>query len=368
MSRRAPLTTPLSHLLVAFTIEFDNEFERRFAETGLGRRFGISMVMWSNFLRFVGEGISVGRLPATAGLPKARVLSTLGGMERWRYVFVGTDPDARRDGWGSARGLRSEWVVRPTRAGRKAEEIWRPLFDEIERRWEERFGTDAIGRLRQSLAAVTGQLDFELPEYIPIVGSADGMVTVIEPRPRRADAAQQLCTLLAQVLLAYTLEFERESEVSMPLSANFLRVLDESDADVRALPAIAGVSKEAVSMALRFLEKTGRVVVDNKAVRLTPTGRDAQKTARRLHGELEHAWERAYSADTVKRLRAGLDGVLEQRDGARQRLSLGLQPPPDGWRATRRYAAQTNAVIADPAGRLPHYPMVLHRGGWPDGS
>ena len=237
MSRRPPLTTPLSHLLVAFTIEFDNEFERRFAETGLGRRFGISMVMWSNFMRFVGDGISVGRLPATAGLPKARMLSTLGGMERWRYVFVGADPDARRDGWGSARGLRSEWVVRPTTAGRKAEEIWRPLFDEIERRWEERFGADAIGRLRQSLAAVTGQLDLELPEYIPIVGSADGMVTVIEPRPQQADAAQHLCTLLAQVLLAYTLEFERESEVSMPLSANFLRVLDESDADVRALPA-----------------------------------------------------------------------------------------------------------------------------------
>ena len=119
---------------------------------------------------------------------------------------------------------------------------------------------------------------------------------------------------------------------------------------------------------MRFLEKTGRIVVDDKAVRLTPTGRDAQKTARRLHGELERAWERTYGADTVQRLRAGLDGVLEQRDGARQRLSLGLQPPPNGWRATRRYAAQTNAVIADPAGRLPHYPMVLHRGGWPDGS
>ena len=35
----------------------------------------------------------------------------------------------------------------------------------------------------------------------------------------------------------------------------------------------------------------------------------------------------------------------------------GLEPYPDGWRAkVRRPEA------------LPHYPMVLHRGGYPDGS
>ena len=85
----APLSTPLSQVLVAFTIELDNEFERRFAEAAVGRRFGISLVMWSNFLRFVGDGITVGELPIVGGLPKARMLSTLGGMERWRYVYVG---------------------------------------------------------------------------------------------------------------------------------------------------------------------------------------------------------------------------------------------------------------------------------------
>jgi hypothetical protein len=25
-------------------------------------------------------------------------------------------------------------------------------------------------------------------------------------------------------------------------------------------------------------------------------------------------------------------------------------------------------MINDPSAGLPHYPMVLHRGGWPDGS
>jgi hypothetical protein len=38
-------------------------------------------------------------------------------------------------------------------------------------------------------------------------------------------------------------------------------------------------------------------------------------------------------------------------------LFRGLEPYPDGWRASVR---KPNT--------LPHYPMVLHRGGFPDGS
>ena len=60
--------------------------------------------------------------------------------------------------------------------------------------------------------------------------------------------------------------------------------------------------------------------------------------------------------------------VTGQRDGGRPRLALGLQPYPDGWRARGPYLRQTTAVLNDPGAALPHYPMVLHRGGWPDGS
>jgi DNA-binding MarR family transcriptional regulator len=382
-----PLSTPLSHALVAFTIEFDNEFERRFAETGLGRRFGVSMVMWSNFMRFVGDGITVGELPAAAGLPRARVLSTLGGMERWRYVFVSPDPargppESNRDGWGSARGLRQDWVVRPTAAGRKAQEIWRPLFDDIEGRWEERFGTDEIRELRRSLVTLIEQFDVELPEYLPIVVSANGMAADIVHRERQRTTCEDnsvprlhLSTLLAQVLLKYTVDFERESDLSLPLSANFLRVLDETGLDVRELPFVAGVSKEATSMALRLLTKTGLVAVEaasiedqTKLVHVTPKGREAQEAARLLHGDLERAWETQFGEGNVHGLRVGLQRLLDQRDGERARLSLGLQPYPEGWRATKRYVERTNAMIDDPTRTLPQYPMVLHRGGWPDGS
>jgi hypothetical protein len=355
-----PLSTPLSQLLIAFTIEFDNELDRRLTAAGVGHRLPISMVMWSNFLRFVGDGITVGELPAASGILKSRTLSTLGGMERWRYVFVsdkptGPAPESQRDGWGSARALKPEWFVRPTPVGEKTQEIAPPLFGEIERRWEQRFGADAIDELRTALAPVIEGLDVELPEYLPIVDSRNGMVAEIDQR-EGATTPTHLSELLAQVLLAYTLDFERRSELSLPLTANFVRVLGKAGLDVRELPATAGVSREATAMALNFLKKTGYVSVEAKLARLTAKGLEAKAAAHAQHAEVERGWK-------PQRLRKALAGVLDQR-----RLSEGLHPFPDGWRARKRYVEQTNAVIDDPTGRLPHYPMVLHRGGWPDGS
>jgi hypothetical protein len=117
-------------------------------------------------------------------------------------------------------------------------------------------------------------------------------------------------------------------------------------------------------MALKFLAKTGHVAVEAKLARLTPKGRDAQETAPALHADIEKRWTGRFGARPVQRLRTASQVILDQRDA----LSAGLVPPPAGWRATKPYLEQTNAVLADPTGRLPHYPMVLPRGGWPDGS
>jgi DNA-binding MarR family transcriptional regulator len=368
MPAGSPLSTLLSHVLVAFTIELDNEFERRLRESGHSPRV-TSLVMWSNFMRFVGDGITVGELPTAAGIPKARTLSTLGGMERWRYVVVGLDPQTKREGWGSARGLRDDWVVRLTPEGRAAEEIWRPLPDEIERRWRERFGAGAIEELRRSLETIVGRLEVELPEYLPIVGSANGMAADVSPVEKRDTASHlQLSALLSQALLAYTIDFERSSERSLPLTANIVRVLDEEGRSIRDLPLAAGVSKEATSMALTFLAKTGWIVVEDKLVRLTPKGRAAQEGSRRLHADVEGGWETRFGAQDLRRLRASLHGVLDRRDGEHALLARGLHPHPGGWRGTKPYLAHTEAMIENPSTGLPHYPMVLHRGGWPDGS
>ena len=315
MDPGTPLTTPLSHALVAFTIEFDNEFERRFSEAGGGARVA-SVVMWSNFLRFVGDGITVGALPGAAGLPKALIRSMVGGMERWRYVAVGPAGEpvtARRDGYGSGSRLRSDWVVRLTPAGRTAGEIWRPLFAEIETRWEERFGATTVEELSTALRTIADQLEEELPEYLPIVGTANGMAVDLPPRERRGGHSSHLhlAALLAQVLLAHAIDFERKSELSLPLSANCVRVLDETAMTARDLAVTAGVSDQATSMALRYLEKQGYVEIDAKLVRLTPRGIEARERSRRRHTEVERV-----VGDPLRR-RHGGRGSFGAREGAR---------------------------------------------------
>jgi hypothetical protein len=358
-----PLSTLLSHALLAFTIELDNEFERRFAESGERARV-VSVVMWSNLLRFVEEGTTVDELVQRAGLPRPRMLSTVGGMERWGYVRVGEETGTKRDGYGSARRVRGDLVVRPTAAGRAAAEIWPVLFGEIEARWRERFGAEAVDDLRSALEAIVEGVEVELPEYVPIVDGKDGMAAGLLPPEERVAAPrdESLTVLLAQALLAYTIDFERGSELSLPLGENVVRVLEDG-IDLRDLPLAAGMPKEAIGMALTFLTKNGYVAVEEKQVRLTPSGRAAQKSSARRHREVAEQWLERFGAGAVDRLRSTLRRVLDDA-----RLADGLRPHPDGWRATERYRAHTEAMLADPRAALPHYPIVLHRGGWPDGS
>lgn len=360
------LAVDLSRLLLAFTIELDNEFEHRMAAALPDRPFRISLVMWSNFLRFVGDGIAVGELPVAAGLPKARVLSTLGGMERWRYVYVAAAPTkkapaTKRDGYGSARALKPEWVVRPTVAGLAAREIWPALLPEIEERWRSRFGASEVDDIRAACLAVQ---DDGLPEYLPIVTGTNGMISEVSGDGPRPSDPVPLSALLAQALLAYTREFERESPLSLPLAENVVRVLGEDPVDVRELPTAAAVSPEAVAMALTYLTKQG-FVVGKKDVRLTDAGGSAADQARGTHALVERAWS---ERDGLDCLRSASSAIVEQRYGTRSRLALGLEPYPEGWRAESRYLAQTRAMLADPLTGLPRHPMVLHRGGWPDGS
>jgi DNA-binding MarR family transcriptional regulator len=368
-----PLSTLLSQVLVAQTIELDNEFEVRLAESGESARV-TSVVMWSNFLRFVGDGITVGDLAEATGLPKARVLSNLGGMERWRYVFVAPAPAERppsekRDGWGSARALRADGVVRPTAAGRASQATWPALFSELEEGWEQRFGAATLEELRSSSRAIVARLDVDLPEYVPIVAGSDGMVAGVTPRARSGPPKpSHLNASLAQIVLAYTLDFEAQSELSLALSANFARVLDEEARLVRDILVRAGVSKEATAIALGCLTKAGHATQEGstaatKYARLTAKGSEVQRRLPDIHARVEEAWRDRFGADEVARLRSALGVVLAHAD-----LSEGLRPPPGGWRASKPYRARTEALLEDPSAALPHYPLVLHRGGWPDGS
>ncbi len=99
MDGRLPLPTLLSHALVAFTIEFDNEFEHqvphRTTNHGSTTRshpvpWLVSRVMWSNFMRFVDEeGITVRELQHRLRMPAKNMRTWLTRLgEWWGYVVV----------------------------------------------------------------------------------------------------------------------------------------------------------------------------------------------------------------------------------------------------------------------------------------
>jgi hypothetical protein len=371
-----PISALLSHALVAFTIEFDNAAElqmqhrtTRHGPTG-GGVWLTSMAMWLNCMRYVGpEPI---RLGDVASLARAR--TNLDGMRRWGYVTVEPGPGDPR-----YKARKPELVLRATAKGMQAREIWQPLTGVIEQRWTDRFGADQITRLRTALAQLAAQFGPWLPDCLPILGF--GLYTrgagPRQDRYAQAEAAYEqngepgdedtaalpLPWLLARVLLAFAIGYERESRISLAVAANLLRVLDEHGVRVRDLPELTGVSKEAIAMATGFTRSTDITVIGAdpdggrwKVARLTNKGvrvRDAY--ADRVES-LEDRWRLLYGAEVMTRLRTSLER-LAGPGGPGSPLFAGLEPEPGNWRAHVR-----------PPQTLPYFPMVLHRGGYPDGS
>ena len=121
-----------------------------------------------------------------------------------------------------------------------------------------------------------------------------------------------------------------------------------------------------ITAAVGFLQRNGYAAVEDdpanrsRLVRLTDEGLAAQVKHARLAKAVEQRWRKRLGGDFGRLTKALITG---------RQLALGLQPYPDGWRAGRNpYRARTHAVLADPVSALPRYPMVLHRGGYPDGS
>jgi DNA-binding MarR family transcriptional regulator len=115
--------------------------------------------MWANFMQFVGaDGVPLRELDDLARM------TNLAGLERWGYIVVQPDPAD-----GRPAPPRRDWIVAPTAAGRRAQEVWLPLAGVIEDRWRARFGAGEISALRDALAVLIAQFDAELPPYLPVV-------------------------------------------------------------------------------------------------------------------------------------------------------------------------------------------------------
>ena len=385
-----PLSRLLSQALVAFTIEADNEAEHRMPHrtTSQGRSAGapgpwlVSLVMWENCLRYLtDDGITVADLARAARTP-----ANLDGMRRWGYLRVDPPPPRKP-------GPRS--VLYPTRAALAAQQVWRQTLTDVESRWRDRFGPAEVDGLRGSLHALAAGLPPSLPDALPILGHGlytrgrgpgddqfpglqfpglqapeadadDGAGSAADEPPGSGgvpDAGLPLPALLSRVLVAFAVEYERESAASLAISANVLRVLGDGWTPLRDLPSLGGVSKEAVSMATGFLVRNGRAETGpvpapgrGQRIRLTPSGRRARDRYGPLTAAIEDRWRARWGDALIAGLRIRLERLAGSADLASP-LVLGLEPYPAGWRARVRRPQL-----------LPHYPMVLHRGGYPDGS
>jgi DNA-binding MarR family transcriptional regulator len=380
VSEALPLSALLSQTLVAFTIEFDNEAERQLEHrtTSYGGTRGgvwlVSMAMWLNCMRYVSQDpITVGQMHRIA-----RARTNLDGMRRWGYITVTPDPAD-----GRSKPREADLLVRATPRGLRAQQAWGPLTGVIEQRWRERYGADVMDRLADSLQAIARHLGDWLPDCLPILGyglfsagtrpgenrydatRASSERQEIAGAGAGADGALPLPWLLARVLLAFAIDFELEAKISLAIAANALRLIDEKGTRIKDMPALSGVSPEGLAMATGYLEKHGLAEIGTapagerwKVARLTPAGRRAAAASRELLSAVEYRWSVRYGAVAVGDLRQALKPLVGDPAAAeRSPLFAAIEPYPDGWRASVRRPVT-----------LPYYPMVLHRGGYPDGS
>lgn len=359
MLEQRPLTTLLSQALVAFTIEFDNTWESRIVQNDSVKLFHVSQVMWSNFLRFVGKGgISVSHLSLLAGYPEKKVHPCLAGMIRWGYVKV-DEPSNR-----SKKVKPLEQRIRLTPSGSRAAEVWMPLAKEIEARWMERHGSK-VQSLRKSLTSLLCQTSLCFPHYYMVLNSSNGMRTPTPHQPHCDESeGLSLSGLLSQSLQLLSLDYEQHSEMSLAHGANLVRVLNSEGVPVKELPLCSGISKQAIAMITKFLQKKGLVEtlpIPNTArgqmVRLTDLGLIAQQDYLTSHIQAEKRWSKRFSSTVIEQLRQVLETIVLPSEQGISPLLQGLIPPSQVWRAKW-----------PPIKDLPHHVMVLHRGGYPDGS
>jgi hypothetical protein len=337
------LIEDLSAAFVAFVIEVDDALEAR-RPAGKGPWL-TSVAMWRNCMQWVpASGISVAELTATARTP-----TDLHGMRRWGYVEV--------EGWARSASGRPplKAVVRPTGRGAQAAAAWDGIPAEVEERWGRRYGSQ-FAELRTALVDLAEELDAGLPDTMPIVrhGWATRRDEQPEGRPGPVPIAKLgLDSLVARPLTAFALEYEATGKLSLALSANLLTVLGTEPTPLRDLPDGTGIQREQIDNVAGYLERAGLAALvpipgakRGKALALTERGEKAKAASARKFGRLEATWEERHRPvlERVREALATLDVTFPEH-------------PPGTWRAEDKELA-----------RLPRFPLVTHRGGFPDGA
>ena len=145
--------------------------------------------------------------------------------------------------------------------------------------------------------------------------------TTLAPVPHPAP----LSTLLSRVSAAFIADFERRlSDAGFPdmtfsLGTNVLRFLRPGGAvRMSSLAEMSGVTKQAISQQVAYLEARGYVAVEPdaadsraKLVRLTKKGQRSNEAARSLFAAVEREWRQRFGRDEMRHLRTLLEDILD---------------------------------------------------------
>ena len=286
---------------------------------------------WANALRVVdAEGTDQRRLVRRGVISKRVAEVVVNRLERLGRVTV------ERQAIEGKRGKTK--LVRLTASGEAGTASAAALVDTVQADWRQRFGNDAIDRLRDALSTAVDQLPVELPHYPTGYGAADPSVTggdfvPEDPGPPRIPAHGQdwpvvlrkpggdtrhlpLPALLSQVLAAFAIDYERERFGSLPAVSNFLRFVGDDGVTLdlaRALGGVAGNGKTLHERHKDVVVEPGRPRDMSRRVFLTPKARRVRDAYPRLVMEIEDRWREQYAA-AISPMRTALMAMNEQFD------------------------------------------------------
>lgn len=363
-----PLSALLSQAYVAFTLEFDNEFEHRVPHRTTNHGFTpgfprapwlVSMAIWTRFLRFIpDEGILVSDFQGRLGISRKGLQIWLTRLGKWwGYLRIHLPPEAP-----PPHSIPLDALVFPTEGGRKAIAEARVLIPEIESRWRERFGHQCFDRLIAALRTIADGVGPEAPDYFAVLEDQGR-----KPKPARVFAApSQLSVpqLLAKALLAFASDFDRTARAPLALCGNVLRVTGGDGVFLRDLPTLTGLAAAGVAAEYKLLVRLRLAAIGSDASRgrgkiltLTQAGVEVRDGYPARAARIEKDWHERFGADAMRDLRAALEEFADPAGPGYAKLLRGISPYPDGWRAPLPALKE-----------LPHFPAVSHRGGFPDGS
>lgn len=367
MKKGLPLSALLSQALVAFIVEFDNEFEHQTPHrtTNHGSTPGfpyapwlVSMSMWVRYMQFVPlEGISAGEFQSLSGISRKGMATWLTRLSKW-WGYLIIQPAAS----GSSKLISPDAWIFPTVGGKKAIAVWNTLATLIEDRWRARFGRETIDSLDKTLRALAAQFDPALPAFFSVLEYEDQKT--LAHRQQAPARNLTMPELLAKALLAFAGEFEQESTASLGACANLLRCVGDGGVSVRDLLQLAFLPADGVAASLRELQRKrlGAVRADPAGTRakmlfLTPKGILAREEYPQRAQAVEQDWQKRFGKEPVRQLREDLERLTGTQDSAATLLLREIVAYPDNWRAS-----------LPPMQGLPHFPVITHRGGFPDGS